>query len=168
MNFKGLFLPPRRLVKTSVKRLFHAIEENQNSSFSRRKTKFILMGSDGVANPLGGDDKRSLGERCVLGILRNLAPPHKDNERAASFIVSKKKEDNPDLEWTVIRPTDLVSDGVGTKYELFSKPQKSLFAGSSHGVATRANVARSMVDMILADDLWDEWKFKMPVVHDLI
>mmetsp|Transcript_23787 Transcript_23787/g.49280 ORF Transcript_23787/g.49280 Transcript_23787/m.49280 type:complete len:262 (+) Transcript_23787:117-902(+) len=167
MNFKGLFLPPRRLVKSSVERLIHAIEENQKSSFSTKKTKFILMGSDGVANPLGGDDKRSVTQRCALSIIRNLVPPHKDNERAASFIVTKRKEDNPHLEWTVIRPTDLVNDGVGTKYELFAKPQKYLFAGSSECVATRANVARSMVDLVLAEDLWDEWKFKMPVVHNL-
>ena len=63
----------------------------------------------------------------------------------------------------MIRPTDLI-DGTVTKYELFPSPPGSLFGD---GVATRANVAKSMVDLILTDILWSEWKFQMPVLHDL-
>jgi len=165
LTFQGVFGKPRRLVTDAVKRMCHAIETNQSREQEETKTpvKFILMGSDGVANPNGSDDKRTIGERIVLFLLRYLIPPHRDNETAAAYISGKT--DNPhNLEWTVIRPTDLI-DGTVTKYELFPKPPGSLFGGGKV-VATRANVAKSMVDMILTKSLWDEWKFKMPVLHD--
>ena len=119
------------------------------------------MGTDGVSNPAGGDPKFSFGERTALFLLRHLIPPHKDNETAAEYIYTKT--DNPNLEWTVVRPTDLI-DGDVSKYQLFDKRQGGLFGG---GVATRANVAKCMTDMILTEDLWKEWKGKFPVVHDL-
>lgn len=161
MTFKGLFAPPRKLVTDATKRLCQAIESN--NGVSGKKTKFILMGSDGVANPSGEDNRRSTGERFVLFLLRHLIPPHKDNEMAASYI---SKVQTPLIEWVVVRPTDLINGEVN-EYELFDKPQKSLFDGASGGLATRASVAKSMVDLILTNDLWEEWKGRMPVVHDL-
>ena len=163
LTFQGIFGKPRRLVTDAVKRLCQAIETNQSKEqgVSKKKVKFILMGSDGVANPNGQDDKRSFGERSLIFLLRYLIPPHRDNETAAAYISGKTE--NPNLEWTVIRPTDLI-DGTVTKYELLPSPPGSLFGD---GVATRANVAKSMVDMILTKSLWDEWKFQMPVLHDL-
>jgi hypothetical protein len=82
---------------------------------------------------------------------------------AASYI---SKVQTPLIEWVVVRPTDLINGEVN-EYELFDKPQKSLFDGASGGLATRASVAKSMVDLILTNDLWEEWKGRMPVVHDL-
>jgi hypothetical protein len=163
MTFQGVFGKPRRLVTDAVKRMCDAIETNQSKEKDSkiRMVKFILMGSDGVANPNGQDEKRTFGERFLIFLLRYLIPPHRDNENAAAYISGKT--DNPNLEWTVIRPTDLI-DGSVTKYELLPRPPGSLFGD---GVATRSNVAKSMVDMILTQSLWDEWKFKMPVLHDL-
>ena len=166
MSFKGLFCPPRRLVTDATKRLCQAIEatdNNEQSSADYRPTKFILMGSDGVANPKGGDDKRKFSERVVLSMLRHLIPPHKDNEKAAEYI---SKVRNPKIDWVVIRPTDLINAKGSSSYQLFAKPQKSLFGGEKDGLATRANVALCMVDMIRDDELFEVWKFKMPVVHD--
>jgi len=166
LTFKGVFGGPRRLVTDATRRLCNAIEANHRNDAGgnkgESKTKLIIMGSDGVANPAGGDNKRKLGERIVLFLLRHLLPPHRDNEAAADYILTKP--DSPRLEWTVVRPTDLI-DGPASKYELFDKPQKSLFGGD--GVATRANVAKCMVDMALTDNLWDSWKFQFPVVHDM-
>ncbi|KAL9183231.1 hypothetical protein ACHAXT_005018 [Thalassiosira profunda] len=162
ITFKGVYGKPRRLVADATQKLCEAIEANHKDKPSDGKsTKFILMGSDGVASPAGGDDKRSFGERSVIFLCRHLLPPHRDNEMAADYIFTKT--DNPALEWTVVRPTDLI-DGAATKYELFDKPQGSLFGA---GEATRANVAKCMTDMILTEKLWDEWKFKFPVIHNL-
>ena len=164
LTFKGVFAPPRRLVTDATRRLVEAVEANHDTdkSGSGKRTKFILMGTVAVPSPAGGDDKRTLGDRIVQFLLRHLLPPHRDNETAAEYIFTKT--DNPNLEWTVVRPTDLV-DGDVSKYELFDKPQDSLFGGD--GVATRANVAKSMVDMIMTEKLWEEWKFRWPVVHDM-
>ena len=175
IDFKGIFFPPQKLVTEATQRLIKSIEANQTSTphapnegddddnnSKKRVTKFILMGTVAVSNPAGGDNKRTFGERIVLFLLRYLLPPHSDNETAAEYIYTKM--DNPQLEWTVVRPTDLINGPV-SNYELFTKPNDPLFGGE--GVATRANVAKCMVDMILTEKLWEEWKFKMPVIHDL-
>lgn len=163
MSIKGLFMPPRKLVTEAVKRLSKAIENTNKDS--NNPTKLILMGSDGVANPLGSDDQRSFGERTVLTMLRYGLPPHNDNEKAAAYISAV---DSPVIEWVVVRPTDLIN-GESSKYETFTKPQKSLFGSAKDGIATRANVALFMVDLIMSSDedkLWQTWKGKMPVLHD--
>jgi nucleoside-diphosphate-sugar epimerase len=159
LSFKGIYHPPYRLVTNAVSRLCQAIETKQGEG--NKTTKFILMGSDGVSAP--GDDARSRSERVVLFLLRYLLPPHKDNEMAFAYLFEKNNHDQ--LEWTVVRPTDLINGSV-TNYKLFTKPQKSLFASAEEGVATRANVAKTIVSLILTKSLWEEWKGKMPVVHD--
>lgn len=162
ISIQGMFGHPRRLVTDATKRLYNAIEANQSKEAEPKKaTKFILMGTVAVPNPNGEDDKRTFGERFVQFLLRYMLPPHRDNETAAAYI--QGKTDNPNLEWTVVRPTEL-TDGSASKYEMFSKPIDSLFGGDRS--VTRANVAQSMVDMLLTKSLWDEWKFKMPTVYD--
>ena len=159
LSIHGMFGHPRRLVTDATKRLCKAIESNQSKENEPKKAKFILMGTVAVPNP--EDDIRTFGERSVLFLLRYLLPPQRDNEMAAEYI--QRLTDNPNLEWTVVRPTEL-TDGNASIYELFSKPIDPLFGGVRS--VTRANVAQSMVDMILTKTLWDEWKFKMPTVYD--
>ena len=162
ISFHGIFGHPRKLVTEATQRLCNAIEANQSKEKEPKMKKFILMGTVAVPNPNGEDDKRTFGERTVQFLLRYLLPPHRDNETAAAYMHGKT--DNPNLEWTVVRPTEL-TDGSVSKYEMFSKPIDPLFGGDRS--VTRANVAQSMVDMILTKSLWDEWKFKMPTVYDL-
>ena len=147
----------RRLVKDSVKRLVKAIEDNTTEK-STKKCKFVLMGSDGVAHP--NDDKRSAMERGIIFLLRHLLPPHADNEEAAAFLLNDCNDKS--VEWSVVRPTDL-QDGDMFDYEIFPKPQGSLFGS---GIATRANVAKFMVDLVLKEDMWSQYRHQMPVLHD--
>jgi len=155
LTFKGIFGQPRRLVRDSVKRLSVALANTTSP-----KRKLIVMGSDGVAHPAGSDDKRGWLERLILSLLRNLVPPHADNEETAAYLYNLVGTGN--MEWCVIRPTDLI-DGEATNYQLFDKPPGGLFDSSR---VTRANVAKCMVDMITVDKLWQEYKMRMPVVHD--
>jgi len=167
LTFRGLFLPPRRLVTDSIRKLCSAIDvANSNAVQGKKPTKMIVMGSDGVANPMGRDDRRKCSERVTLSLLRKLVPPHADNEAAASYMSSVSGVvPTSRMEWLVLRPTDLV-DGSATKYELFEKPTKGLFDGTKGGKTTRATVARCMIDFVMADELWESWRGKFPVVHD--
>mmetsp|Transcript_2677 Transcript_2677/g.4797 ORF Transcript_2677/g.4797 Transcript_2677/m.4797 type:complete len:269 (-) Transcript_2677:111-917(-) len=171
MTFSGMYGKPRKLVTQAARKLCSAVVKDRTQEPGDEGTemappkpgKFILMGSDGVANPDGGDDTRARSERAVLGMIRALVPPHRDNEAAAALVANEvgTKEESV-LEWCVVRPTDLI-DGEVSEYELFDKPKGSLFGG---GEATRSNVAKCMVELILKDELWAEWKFKMPVLHN--
>jgi len=161
MDFAGIWgRASKQLVTKATTRLTQAIAAT--SEPNKKRTKFILMGSDGVANPNGKDDKRSFLERTILAMLRVLVPPHPDNEGAAAVVHALGTSSN--MEWTVIRPTDLIDGKPNGKYQLFEKPTGSLFGG---GTATRANVAQCMVDLILQKDKWQQYKFQMPVLHDI-
>ena len=149
MTMKGLFgREDRRLVKTAVTRLTKTMPSS---------AKFILMGSDGVS--MLGDDPRSRTERVILFLLRNLLPPHADNEETAAYVWSLREQP----EWCIVRPTDL-QDGEPQKYVLHSKSPPGGLFGS--GIVTRATVAKFMVNLLADASLWNTYKFKAPVIRD--
>jgi putative NADH-flavin reductase len=157
MSFQGIFGKPRRLVMDSMRKLTAAMEK----SLTYQPKKLILMNSNGVIHPAGSDDLRTRTDRFLLFLLRYLIPPHADNEEAATLLYNLPESSN--IQWCVVRPTDLI-DGPVSDYQLLDKPVGSLFG--SPGKATRANVAKCMVDMITNDKLWEQNKFQMPVLHD--
>jgi putative NADH-flavin reductase len=149
IDFSGLFGKPHRLVTDTAKRLTMAMPNG---------SRFILMGSAGVSHPDGTTDRvRSLPERMVLSLLRNLLPPHADNEAAALYL-----HEHRDFNWAVVRPTNLI-DGDVSEYNIYAAPTGSLFGSE---MATRANVADFMVDLILNDEKWGQYKHRMPVLQD--
>jgi nucleoside-diphosphate-sugar epimerase len=159
MTMKGIFGEPKMLVTDSVQRICNAVKQSHLS----RPTKFILMGTNGAANPDGSEEARPLGERILLGLLRLLIPPVVDNEEAAKYLSKSIGKEESALEWVVVRPDDLV-DGDVSEYTTLSKPEGSLFGG---GQTTRSNVADFMCKLIKNETLWKEWLFKMPVLQNL-
>jgi nucleoside-diphosphate-sugar epimerase len=159
LTFKGMYGAPRKLVTESIQRLTKATEATPNG----KKTKVILMGSDGVSHPdKSTDDKRPLSERVVLAIIRALVPPHRDNEAAAKYIFADVGTGKT-FEWTVVRPTDLVDADTTSKYVTYAKPIGGLFGDNT---VSRINVAQFMVDLLTSNDLWKTWVYKMPVLHN--
>uniref|UniRef100_A0A7S3L3P7 NAD(P)-binding domain-containing protein n=1 Tax=Amphora coffeiformis TaxID=265554 RepID=A0A7S3L3P7_9STRA len=152
MNWKGIYGHPRQLVTDAVRRLTDSLLKNE-----KKDAKFILMGSDGVAYQ-GNDDVRPFMERLIISLIRYLIPPHRDNEGAAAYLLSHRE-----LEWVIVRPTDLVDESPTPTYQLYPKPQGSLFGS---GTATRSHVAKAMVELATSASLWEQWKFKMPVLVD--
>lgn len=157
LSFKGIFGHPRRLVADSVERLAKSLA--QTTGPTRRK--LILMSSDGVVHPAGTDDKLGFWARLILGFCHHCLPPHSDNEAAAMYLYNLAGSGN--MEWIVLRPTDLVNGKASGGYNLSSKPVGGLFGSQ---VVTRANVAKCMVDFIVNDELFTEYRFRMPVIHD--
>lgn len=187
LDWQGMYGHPRYLVTDATKRLTAALARHHrgdDDDASSAKKKFVLMGSDGVAWP-GHDDLRPFFERVILALIRYMVPPHVDNESAAAYLLSTPPELRSKVEWTIVRPTDLVNhdDSNGKKnkastttssssptptpppsYQLYDKPQGSLFGS---GTATRWNVAEAMVKLVRDDEsLWNRWKFQMPVLVD--
>lgn len=154
LSMKGIYGQPRRLVVDAIERVCKTIKVIGPS----KPVKVILMGSDGVANPDGKDDKRTLIERSIVGCIRVCVPPHKDNEAAADFLYDTIGMQDPMIEWVVVRPTDLI-DGEVSSYDTFDKPTRGLFGD---GNATRANVAHFMIELVANDETWEKWRSKMP------
>lgn len=155
LDFKGMFGEPRKLCTDATLRLTQAIEKAN----PQKPTKFILMNTVGVPNP-DCHEKRSVGERALLFLLRHLIPPHRDNEMAAEALFQTIGKTNAQIEWTAVRPDSLINADVSA-YEITPSPTTGIFSGRP---TSRANVTHFMATLIENNDLWDEWKFRMPVI----
>ena len=154
-DFKGMFGEPKKLCTDATRRLCDAIEENGSPTPSR----FILMNTVGVQNP-DLDERRTWFERGLLTLLRHTVPPHRDNETAAKHLHRKVGRKNQHIEWCSVRPDSLV-DAELSPYDISESPTTGILTGRP---TSRSNVAHFMTDLIENSELWNEWKFRMPVV----
>ncbi|MBD3221293.1 NAD(P)H-binding protein [bacterium] len=159
LSLRGILGPPHRLVTESVRRLCRAIESTRPA----RPVRLVLMSSAGVRNH-DLDERVSVGQRIVLGLLRVLVPPHADNEQAAGFLRVRVGQGHGAVRWVAVRPDSLLDAGAVSPYEIHRSPVRS--ALFDPGKTSRINVADVMTRLITEDALWSEWQGRMPVVYD--
>lgn len=159
LTWKGVFGQPRRLVTDATRRLCNAIKENK----AEKPRKFVLMNTAGNSNR-DLEEPISFGQRCVIGLLRLLLPPHVDNEEAADFLRTVVGQNDKKLEWVVVRPDALINEDEVTEYEVYPSPIRSAIFNS--GKTSRINVGHFMADLITEDDIWNRWKGQMPVIYN--
>ena len=102
LTFKGMFGHPRRLVSNAVQRLCEAIQTTTPDV----PVKFILMNTTGNQNVQAGETV-SVAQTVILGLIRQLLPPHADNECAAAYLQSNFGVNQKQIEWTAIRPDNV-------------------------------------------------------------
>ena len=159
LTFKGLFGGPRRLVTDATRRLCEAIRSNA----PEEPVRFVLMNTTGNRNR-DLDERISFGEKCVIGLLRLVLPPHADNEDAADHLRARIGRNDPAIEWAVVRPDGLVDASDVTAYEICESPTRSAIFDA--GTTSRINVARFMARLVEGDGLWRTWSGRMPVIYD--
>jgi hypothetical protein len=159
LSLKGMFWPPRRLVTDAVRRLCGAVKANQPAD----PVKFILMNTTGNRNR-DLDEQISTGQKCVIGLIRLLLPPHADNEDAADYLRTQIGQDDGTIEWAVVRPDGLSDEAEVTEFAVHPSPTRSAIFDA--GVTSRINVGRFMADLIGDDEIWNQWKGKMPVIYN--
>jgi len=155
IDIKGMFGEPRKLCTDATRRLCNAIEKNRPSS----PAKFILMSTVGVQNPDLGE-KRTRFERGLLALLRHTLPPHRDNEMAAEYLHASVGKENRYIEWCSVRPDSLIDAGM-SQYDIKASPVTGILAGRP---TSRSNVAHFMTELIENAEIWNAWKFRMPVI----
>lgn len=159
LTFKGLFGHPRRLVTDATRRLCNAIQ----LSHPEFPARFVLMNTTGNRNrdliePI------SFSQKCVVGLLRLLLPPHADNEDAADYLRTKIGQNDLLIEWVAVRPDSLVDYESVSEYELCASPTRSAIFDA--GKTSRINVAHFMSNLITDEKLWQKWKGQMPVIYN--
>ena len=159
LDFRGLYGHPRRLVTEATRRLCNAIKANRPES----PRKFVLMNTTGNRNR-DLDERISFSEKCVIGLVRLLLPPHSDNEKAADFLRTQIGQHDRDIEWVAVRPDTLIDAPQVTEYELHSSPIRSAIFDA--GKTSRINVAHFMAKLITDDKTWQAWKGQMPVIYN--
>lgn len=159
LSFKGIYGKPRRLVTDMVELLCQAIIKNA----PEKPVKFVLMNTAGNSNR-DLDERISIGQKLVIGLLRLLLPPHVDNEKAADYLRIKIGQKNPFVEWAAVRPDSLIDIENVTAYSLYTSPTRS--ALFDPGQTSRSNVAHFMCQLLLDDGIWKRWKGQMPVLYN--
>lgn len=159
LNWKGIYGHPRRLVTDAVRRLCNAIETNKPES----TIKFVLMNTTGNQNR-DLNESISFAQKCVIGLLRLLLPPHIDNEKAADYLRTQIGKNNKFIEWAAVRPDSLINNDKVTDYEIHPSPIRSAIFNS--GKTSRINVGHFMANLINDSDLWNKWKGQMPVIYN--
>ena len=159
LNFKGVYGKPRRLVTDATRRICEAIKVNGVP----KPVKFVLMNTTGNRNR---DLKEpiSFGQKCVIGILRLLLPPHVDNEQAADYLRTQLGQKDLDITWAAVRPDTLIDQTEVSEYEIHPSPIRSAIFDA--GKTSRINVAHFMADLITNDSIWQKWKGQMPVIYN--
>ncbi len=157
MTFKGLFGKPRRLVTEATQRLCAAIKANK----SEASTKFVLMNTVANRNP-DLNESISFAQRCIIGLLRLLLPPHPDNEKAAEHLRTVIGKNNT-IEWAAVRPSALIDEESASEIEVYPSPMRSIL---KDGQISRINVGHFMADLITNNDIWNKWKGQMPVIYN--
>jgi len=160
MTFKGVFAPPRRLVTDATRRLCKAIKTNRPA----KPVKFVLMNTSGNSNR-DLDEPISLAQKCVVGLVRALLPPHADNEAAADFLRTEIGQNNETIEWVAVRPDGLTDEDTATEIDVHPSPIRSAIFDA--GEVSRINVASFMADLITEDHIWTKWKGRMPVIYNV-
>jgi putative NADH-flavin reductase len=158
LTLKGIFGKPRKLVTNAVKLLCNAVEKNSSEDL----VKFVLMNTTGNRNK-DLDEPVSFLERIIMSIIRLLVPPQSDNEKVADFLRLNIGQ-NAKIQWVIVRPDSLINEDSVTEYKLYPSPARSVLFNS--GKTSRINVGNFMARLIVENDLWEEWKGKMPVIYN--
>lgn len=158
MTWKGVYGQPRRLVTDATQRLCKAIQSNNLQG----PTKFVLMNTSGNRNR-DLNEPISFAQKCVIGLLRLLLPPHVDNEKAADYLRTQIGQNNNFIEWAAVRPDGLINAEVVTDYEIHPSPTRSAIFNA--GKVSRINVGHFMASLIIDANLWIKWKGQMPVIY---
>ena len=159
LSFKGMFGPPYKLVTDATRRLCNAIRQNKPTT----PVKFVLMNTTGNSNR-DVIEPISFGQKCVIGLLRLLLPPHVDNEQAADYLRTGIGQNDEEIEWAAVRPDGLIDEAEVTEFEIYPSPTRSAIFDA--GTTSRINVGCFMADLISDDDIWTAWKGKMPVIYN--
>jgi len=159
LSFKGIFGHPRHLVTDATRRLCNAVKANKPTE----PVRFVLMNTTGNRNR-DLEESISFGEKCVIGLIRLLLPPHRDNEQAAAYLRVNIGQQDGVIEWAAVRPDTLVNEDKVSEYEVHPSPIRSAIFDA--GKTSRINVGHFMAELITDDDLWNRWQGQMPVIYN--
>jgi hypothetical protein len=124
--------------------------------------KFILMSTTAYTNKHQGE-KNTFGEKLVFSLLKIVLPPHKDNILAGDYLTYEVGASEK-MEWIAVRPDSLFDEESKSEFEIYEAKVRSPIFNA--GKTSRINVAHFMVDLLVNDSLWKDWKYKAPVIYN--
>lgn len=160
-TLKGIFGKPYTLVADSLIRIANIINEMS----SKRAIKLILMNTTACKNKLQ-NEKFTKNENFVMKIMRFILPPQRDNELAIGYLINDIGITNKHLEWIAVRPDTLINEVEVSEYTVHPSSIRSPIFNA--GKISRINVAAFMVSLLKDEELWEKWKYKTPVIYNMV
>ncbi|KAF9974757.1 hypothetical protein BGZ73_001783 [Actinomortierella ambigua] len=156
----GVWLNPHELVVKATQMTSEAILKLQ----PREPIKFIILNTVGVSNPDGSDSYQpGMWERGLINFMKVVLPPYTDSVKSAVYISQQIGEKyKSSLEWVVVRPDGFI-DGEVSEYRLMEGIQHPFYEPDH---VTKANIAHFMAELASNPNVWETWKFKMPIIID--
>ena len=158
LTWKGIY-GSKNLVTDAIR----LVSEASTISKPQKPIKFVLMNTAGNSNR-DLEEPISFGEKILVGLIRLLLPPHRDNEKAADYLRGYVGQKNPNIAWVAVRPDSLINHEKVTRYSLHGSPMRS--AIFNPGKTSRINVAHFMAKLITDETTWNTWNGQMPVIYD--
>ncbi|GIO35807.1 hypothetical protein J41TS12_06680 [Paenibacillus antibioticophila] len=158
LTLKGMFGKPRDLVFDAIQRICEMAPKSAG-----KRVKLILMSTVGYTNTLSGETN-SRGEKIVLSILKLLLPPHRDNMKAANYLIAKLGKEDDNVGWVAVRPDTLVDHDEESPYDICEAPVRSPIFNA--GKTSRINVSHFIAELATDDKMWKDWEFKTPVIYN--
>jgi putative NADH-flavin reductase len=158
VSFKGMFGKPRYLVLDAIKKISETVKNTAN-----KKVKIILMNTTGYTNSLS-EEKNPIVESIILSLLMFLLPPHRDNVKAADFLINEIGKQEEKIEWVAVRPDTLINNDEESSYEIYESPVRSPIFNA--GKTSRINVSHFMAELVTDQKLWEKWLYKTPVIYN--
>ena len=155
ISLKGMFGKPHYLVTDAINKII--INSND-----KNPKKIVLMNTTACLSTKQ-KEKFTFGESIIMGIMRSLLPPQRDNDRALKYLEENIGEDNI-LEWIAVRPDTLITQDQVTDYEIFASTQRSPIYNA--GKTSRINVAHFIMKLASNEEFWNEWKYNAPVIYN--
>ena len=159
LSFKGIWGPPRRLVRDALRRVTDSVERRP----SDQPFRFVLMNTTGHRNR-DLNEPVPLSQEIVVTLLRHLLPPQADNEQAAEHLRQGIGQNHPRISWVVVRPDGLVDSPEVSPWDIHPSPVRNPIFDA--GKTSRINVGRFMAELLVSEDLWKEWQGRMPVLYN--
>ena len=156
VSFKGILGPPYKLVSNAVEKIVKA------ALLNNQKLKILLMSTTAFTNKKDGEQNTN-GEKVIFSLLELLLPPHRDNILAGNYLLNKI-ENNSNIDWTAVRPDSLFNEEMVSAYEVVNNKTRSPIFDP--GKTSRINVAHFMAELLVNENLWNKWQFKMPVIYN--
>jgi len=91
-------------------------------------------------------------------------PPHRDNMMAADYLQDEIGKENEKMDWVAVRPDSLINSDIESAYEVCKSQVRSPIFNA--GKVSRINVSHFMAELLSDDGLWQQWRFKMPVLYN--
>lgn len=158
LTLRGMFGQPRYLVLDTIRNLSQVIQNT-----IKKNIKIVLMSTTAYTNTSAGE-KNSPGERIVFSLLMGLLPPHRDNVKAADFLINEIGKEEKHIEWVAVRPDTLIDSDAVSPYEICGSPVRSPVFDA--GEVSRINVGHFMAELASDESLWNQWVYQTPVLYN--